>query len=364
VSLGLVRGDGRDFVRQALVFAGGAWVPLVALAFIERIRGAEWDPVSAELRPYVRLLVAVPLLLLSEQWLDVLTRRCIGTFLDGRFTSDRRAATDGAIARAERWRDSRGAELLLAVAVVVLSEASYWMRASWGLEPTAWRTWAGAWYALVAVPATQFLFARWFWRWIIWSHLLYRLSRLEPRLVALHPDRRGGVAFLSEPAIGFAAGLAAYSTAQAGVWLDHIIAREASLRAFAGQLAATLAFASVVVLTPLLPWALPLGRARLQGEREYDHFAIEFVRRFREKWIASGTHATPLGSLDIQSLSDLGHSFKVVHDMRVVPIDRRIVLIVLGAVLLPLAPLAVAEASPSHLVVQALSMVLGGGGFH
>jgi hypothetical protein len=364
VALRLERGDGRDFVRQSFAFVGVAWIPLVALAVLEHLggpaTGVSKDPFLSEVSAHARLLVAVPLLFLSEQFLDTLTKRCIGTFLDGQFTANREAATARAIARAERWRDSRGAELILAVLIVAFSEGAFWTGSSMWLEPAPWRTLAGAWYGLVAIPATQFLFGRWLLRWAIWSQLLYHLSRLSPRVTALHPDCRGGVAFLSEPAIGFAVGLAAYSTTQAGAWFDQIRARGGSLRDFAGSLAATLLFAAIVVLVPLAPWTLPLERARLDGEREYDHLAVEYVRRFREKWISSGRHhVPPLGSRDIQSLSDLGNSFKVVRDMRVLPIDRRIVVIVLGAVLLPLAPVALAESSPGHIVVRALSMVLG-----
>jgi hypothetical protein len=46
-----------------------------------------------------------------------------------------------------------------------------------------------------------------------------------------------------------------------------------------------------------------------------------------------------LGSGDIQSLADLGNSFAVVQDMRVVPISKQAILQLGAATLAPIVPL-------------------------
>jgi hypothetical protein len=65
------------------------------------------------------------------------------------------------------------------------------------------------------------------------------------------------------------------------------------------------------------------------------------VREFDRKWLRGGAPADePLvGSADIQSLADLGNSFEVVKEMRLVPFTMRTVLQLTVLTLLPVGPL-------------------------
>ena len=69
--------------------------------------------------------------------------------------------------------------------------------------------------------------------------------------------------------------------------------------------------------------------------------ASVYVRDFREKWIKDQNPEGErlLGTGDIQSLADLGNSFTVVNETRLVPFDKALVFylaIILAAPLLPL----------------------------
>ena len=59
-------------------------------------------------------------------------------------------------------------------------------------------TLAGWWALLVALPLFWFLLGRWLWRFVTWGRLLRDIAACELRLVATHPDRCGGIAFIGQ----------------------------------------------------------------------------------------------------------------------------------------------------------------------
>ena len=65
------------------------------------------------------------------------------------------------------------------------------------------------------------------------------------------------------------------------------------------------------------------------------------MRNFDAKWVGvnGGTDEPMLGSGDIQSLADLGNSFAVIQDMRMVPVTRQAMFQLAAATLAPLVPL-------------------------
>jgi hypothetical protein len=58
-------------------------------------------------------------------------------------------------------------------------------------------SWAGEASALTSNTLFLCLVLRWFWRFLIWATLLWRASRLRLQLMPLHPDRCGGLGFLT-----------------------------------------------------------------------------------------------------------------------------------------------------------------------
>jgi hypothetical protein len=128
---------------------------------------------------------------------------------------------------------------------------------------------------------------------------------------------------------------------------------------FQVELAVVLAFLLVIVLGPLLLFMPHLAVARRLGLHEYGTLAERYVREFDDKWLRGGAPAgEPLvGSADIQSLADLGNSFEVVRQMRVVLFGRDTVLQLAVITLLPVAPLLLTMLSPQELVERLLKVV-------
>ena len=67
-------------------------------------------------------------------------------------------------------------------------------RHTWA-EPVIGTTlsYAGYWYAFIALPIYQFILLRWGYRIIVWVYLLSEIARMYLHLTATHPDRAGGL---------------------------------------------------------------------------------------------------------------------------------------------------------------------------
>ncbi len=115
-------------------------------------------------------------------------------------------AAASAVVRALRLRDSRAAEIIclgLAIVgtVVWLTRLTASRHSSWAVEiagDSAHVTLAGWWSVICSAPLFYFLLFRGLWRYIVWAMLLWRIASLKLRLVATHPDGKGGLAFLAE----------------------------------------------------------------------------------------------------------------------------------------------------------------------
>ena len=86
----------------------------------------------------------------------------------------------------------------------------------------------------------------------------------------------------------------------------------------------------------------------LQGP-EFPHHPLEFLN--------SPLLITP----HIQSLNDLAGGFDVIRQMRVMPFGPALVLVLIGATLLPMAPLVFLEFPLDELLELAAKLILGAG---
>jgi hypothetical protein len=355
---GLARDAGPDACRQSLALVALTWVPLVALAIAQRLATGRWDEVVVDVGVHARLLVTVPLLLVAEEAMHGLSQRCIDRFVQNDFAPGglggvRRVATRGA-----RLRDSWLAEAGLAVAALAVGQAALWGRTSplgfvASHHATGGPSFAQLWWSIVALPIAQFLVFRSLWRWAAWAVVLWGLASLDVRPVALHPDRRGGLGFLAEPALGFAIVVLAMDSSVAGAWGEQMIFDRSPLQSHAVPLAGIAVACLIVTLGPLFVFTRCLWRSRFAAIREYDRLALTYARSFHRKWIEGGDTEGLLGSSDIQSMADLANSLAIVRGMRIVPFGLYEVTVLAVAIGLPVVPLLLA-AVPLHELLRRL----------
>jgi hypothetical protein len=357
--------------RRIVVISLFAWLPLLLLAVADgtALGGDVPVPFLHDVDAHVRFLVALPLLIVADLVVHQRMRVVVSQFVSlGLVPEALRARFDAAIASAMRLRNSVLAEVLLIAFVYGVGIFVVWEH-YFALDAPTWYAWpegghprprlAGWWYLYVSIPLFQFILLRWYFRIIIWARFLWQVSRLPLTLMPLHPDRMGGLGFLSRIVHAFAPLLVAQGALLAGTLANRIFFDGASLANFKSEIAAMVALAVAVVLLPLLVFVPALARAKREGLRAYGHLAKSYVAAFDEKWLRSKPADEPLiGSSDIQSLADLGNSFEVVRGMRIVPVTKEAVIALAVMTLLPLAPLLLTMISVEQLLDQFLKIVL------
>jgi hypothetical protein len=349
----------------ALALVIVTWCPLMIMALLEW-RAGRRSAIASDYSVHVRLLIAIPIMFEAERSMHARGMRCIDCFVSDRWAPGAEDRIQKAIRSAQRLRDALAPEVILLVLATITSQALYREFTSVTLvrDRAVVQDWAPLrhWYAFVSLPVFQFLFYRWAWRWGIWCYLLWRLSRLPIKPIATHPDRRGGLAFLAEPVVGFAYVVFAAAAVQAGVWAEKVVSSGAHVTDFKPQVAVLLAVNLAVTLGPLLLFSKHLWRCRFDAVRQYDELGTDYTRQFHGRWIDRHPREDLLGTGDIQSLADLGNAYQVIREMKPFPFELSNALIIVAATILPMIPVAMLEIPLLELIRKLGAVTLGGVG--
>lgn len=335
--------------RRIIAFALITWLPLVLLtALAGHLVSGVQVPFLFSVGTHVRFLGALPLLLAAELFVHAWSRSIVREFLDrGLIAPEDRPRFDSLVASALRLRNSVSLELLLLVVAVAMHWAALQLAsplATWydaEVDDYLRFTPAGYWLAFVSLPLFRFLVVRWYFRLFIWYRFLWQVARLPLRLNTLHPDRAGGLEFLAQSVFAFTPVLLAHTVVLSGGIAYRLWYAGARLPDFKLEVLGILIFLVLLVLVPLTFFIGQLTRAKYRALLEYGSVASDYVRDFRDKWIEGHNPEEErlLGSADIQSLADLGNSFAVVRETRVVPFSKENVVTLAIIIVVPLLPL-------------------------
>ena len=365
-------GDTLDLLRRRIVVLTGiTWLPLLLLSVIE---GRFWVgsaplPFLYDIDIHARLLLALPLLIIGELVVHRRMRGVIRQFFSrGLIPEAVRAKFDAAILSAVRLRNSVAAEVFIIALVYAVGVGFIW-RAHFAVDVVSWHgtgttgklqpSLAGWWLGCVSLPIFQFLLLRWYFRLVIWARFLWQVSRLELSFMPMHPDRCGGLSFLAMVSQAFAPVLVAQGVLLAGTIANKIFFAGARLPSFKLEIVGLVSVMVFAILGPMLVFLPRLAAARRSGLREFGVLASHYVREFDRKWLRGGAPADEslLGSGDIQSLADLGNSYAVVNEMRLMPFTMRNLLQLAAITLLPIAPLLLTMIPLDELLERFLKVV-------
>lgn len=183
-------------------------------------------------------------------------------------------------------------------------------------------SWAGEAARWVSNSLFLFLVLRWIWRFLLWSHLLFRISRLPLQLTPLHPDRSAGLGFLAIYPSIFNGFLFALSCVVASSLLRDLSVAEHSSQSIWFALRGWLAICVVLFVGPLLVFALPIYMERERAMLEYGRLAMQHHLDFHHKWISAAIGDEELlRSPDFSSATDLNACVEVVREIHIVPVD-------------------------------------------
>ncbi len=357
---------GASSVRTAAILVAVTWLPLFALSWMEGLAfGRVRIPFCYDIAAHVRFLFALPVLVLAEIPIGRRLREVAGLLLSsGLVRSEDVGKFQEIFIGALQLRDSRIAEIVIIIAVYVstyttIFEASIQSGNTWFRPtPQTGLTPVGYWYALVALPVFQFLVLRWIYRMAIWSKCLLDVSRLDLRLTPTHPDRAGGLGFLSQSLPPFGLILFALSSVVSGAIASRILFAGGNFQEFQWSYAALFVIFVVVFAGPLLIFTPKLLALQARGLEEYRTLATQYTQSFHRKWVErSDERQELLGTSDIAPLAGLETSYKIINKMRFVPIDHGDFIMMVVPGLIPAAPLLLTVVPPSVIVKTLLKLI-------
>jgi hypothetical protein len=192
----------------------------------------------------------------------------------------------------------------------------------------------------------------------LWTSFLWSVSRINLFLVATHADLAGGLGFLSEGQKAFSPIVFAGGAVIAAEVGNAIAYQGASLSSAKFPMIAYGVLAILLLIVPLLVVLPVLLKVKRKGLLEYGAQVTIHNQLFEQKWIQEPRHAgeTLLGNPDASSLADLGSSFTVVRQMRLVPIDKPTLIALAVSAALPMIPV-ILYATPTPELIRMLKML-------
>ena len=381
-SMGLGTHTPFPIVKRCLVAMLITYVPMAILAWRQGLIDTALTPTNffADFAAYVQFLVGLPLFLIAEVIIDGSTREAADQFTRCGIISHEDAPRINQVnetlkrLRQSYWPDIACIVLAFAFSLVILAP-------QFGSEPLpTWHvhgegfsrnlTAPGYWAFFIAIPFSNYIWMRLIWKIALWIYYLYRVSRMRLELHATHPDRTGGIGFISETQGRFALFILAYGISNVAAPVGYQIAvlnYELSTLPVWGPLVLFTIGAPLLFTLPLFMFTKQLFRTRKRALAAYLERVTEHSRVVENRWLFGDKSASPQEELrDLAEQSTLGAIYARIDEMRVVPFDLRSFMQLLGSTLGAMAtllPLLHAKAEMAGMV-EAISKLLGQFGNH
>lgn len=364
---GLVQKRLPNIFRRMIALVAITWVPLLlvslrdGVAFGSKVR----VPFLYDFSAYGRFLVALPLLIFAEVVIEPGIRVVVAEFVRGGLVpAHEMPRFESILQGAQRWRDSAIPEIMLLLLAFIPfflfqrefepGVVSSWHTNASGLTAAGWL------FATFSGPLLRFITYRWIFRYLLWSFLLWRVSRLRLVLIPTHPDHAAGLLFLAVAQRRFAILFSAFGAVFAGQMANNMMFERIPLRSFESLMVGFIGLSLIIGLFPLALVAPVLRMVRNKGLAEYGRLARTYAESFDRKWVHAGHPPSEslLGTGDIQSLADMGNSFELVQAMKIAPITKRLVLQIGAEAALPLLPVIVLGTPISQLIRAVIKMMV------
>jgi hypothetical protein len=358
--LGLVRGT--NTVLLGLTVGIGLWLVVLALALVQGVTDRLFS--MSLVAGHARLLLVIPLFFICESWVGPRMTAFVTMIVrTGIVPPGARAALNAEVTRNDRRVDAwwpEAACLLAAIGVEVTGSRLQTYGAS-GAYDSARTSLSYLVYFHVGVTLFRFLLFRWGWKLALWSWFLWRVSRLDLRLIPGHPDRAGGLGPLEGVHERFTPLVSVLSVIGCASLAESISTGTLAATAVYPTLALLLLIDGALFLGPLLVFTDKLWASRTKGVGLYTGLAARYVTEFEAKWTGDNLPAGEpvLGTADIQSLADLANAVSVVKGMRWITVGPRLLTMMTMAAIVPLAPLLLFQYPIAELAQKLCSKLVG-----
>ena len=357
--------EGLGVVRRALFFALFTWLPLAVWAAVNHrlLDAATGEPLLAHYGIHVRCLVAIPLFILAEGMAAPIVGRIVRQFRTAGIVSDaQQDAFSAALGATARLRDAS----LPWVAIIALALA--WSLGGPGGDPHE-MSWAesgsdlgfgGWWFLVVARPIFIVLALGWLWRIVLLIVLFHRISRLELSLVPTHPDRHGGLGFVSKlPSAMFLVSLAV-SAVLASRWMHDVVFHGQSIIAFKLPLLVFVALWSILLLLPLLVLAPRIAALKRKALLDYGALVGSHGRLVHRRWILGRPVAGDalLDAPELGPVADIAATYELVEKISPLPIGKTTLTAIAVPIALPMLFVAAQQIPLRDMMLKLLKTLV------
>jgi hypothetical protein len=361
----------QNLTCQIVLVALIAWAPLLIFTAHQglAVGNKVQIPFLADLVQYARFLIALPCAIALGKFVNPRLTSVLNSFLRGGFVLSKDFTRfENAISQTSALASSLITELVILGLVYTYTALGLYRDVSTSIS--SWKhphhgaligeTVADWWFHWVSMPLFLFGLFLWVWRLGLWAYLLLRISRLELRVAATHPDGAGGLNFVHVGMRRFSVLVFAISSILCASIGEEILFNGASLRSYELELASFFFICLVVILGPLMVFTPVLMRSKLDYWGRYGPLASSYVQRFDEKWALQAGYSRQdlLGSPDIQSLADLRHSYTGITEMRTLLPSRTTIGIFAIAYIVPALPLLTSVISLRRIVSEFYTLLL------
>jgi len=362
---------GRTILLRALGAILIAWVPLAVLSAVQGLALGPTRRLSflLDVSAYSRFLIALPLLIVAESFALPLLAHIVRHLARPELLPEtERPRYDALVARTSRLvRSPLAAMIMVAVAYVATIRAG---QAGYPADITTWVTatgdsgralsWAGLWRTVVSQPLYVVLVLMWLWRAAVWAIFLRKVSRLELRLVASHPDRMGGLRFVMASLRAFSPVGLALAVGISGAIAERVIVGSTRVTEFAPVIGVVVVGLLLLFVGPLFVLRKPLKKIRTRAIFSYGRLASGVGYHFEREWLrpTEDVPAHALQAPEFSATTDLYAIITNANTVRAIPIDLNGVMPLALAILLPFAPLALFEMPLVELLKVAVGFVV------
>jgi hypothetical protein len=352
-------------LRRRITFAVAiGWLPLLLITVLFNT-----NAIMSFLRDYrvhSRVLIAVPILLLGQTFLEIGFRNTVAHIRNTQLLDDEGLVNlDNIIKGLRRLRDSAIPELAILVLVIAHTTLSFggmvdltpWLAYDMGggLELTP-----AGWYAvLVSASLFQLLLGLGLWKWLLWTVFTFKLSRLDLKLYPTHADCHGGLGFLGLSSLGFAPIAFAATAVIGATWRHEIILGRAHLVDFKFPAIALVVIVAGFALLPLAFFAPRLAELRRKGMLEYSKLGQVLSAEFHKRWILQreGEASDVLANVESSNLVDFSSDYDRIKQLVPLPVNRNTLIALAASVVIPAIPTILAQI-PVAVVLKDLASAL------
>lgn len=338
-------------IRKILFFSGLTWLPLLILTLINNTAINSDINISflKDFEAYTKFLIGLPALFIADNFIKYQISNAQIHFVEsGIISGNNEGLYETYLKKYRSLEKSEFAQVLIFILAFIIiyllrSLASYYGKAtSWKTDSgTESFTAAGYWYTFISLPLLKYFTLRLVWKFLLWSWFLRKLSKMDLNLVAIDPDRSGGLGFLGTVQISFGILGFAQSAFLSSEIANKVMFSGVPLEEFKIYFI-IIPVITIIYLTPLFFFYKVLSALKLNGIMIFGALAHKYSLNFNDKWVKGIDFEEKeplLGSADIQSLADIGTSFEVVETMRTLPFSLRNTSTMLILIALPLLPL-------------------------